>query len=148
VYVVERETEDRIACENRLLEVETRLRKQNSVVIAFKRDEAELSLRRLGLPCTGRTFVSTNDVHGGNNLRGMKLETEQVLMIPGWGRGEYATETRQILAAAGVNPANCLYAPSPETDRAEGESNWGRKEAEIVKDMTYTLGGLLDRATS
>lgn len=117
---------------------------RDSVFIAATAQEAALSKKRLGID-KRVTYVLTNSRDGGNLLRGRKLEPEHVLMVPGWGRGEYANELKEALAISGVNWANMRYAPSPETDRAEGLSNWGRTEAAIVDDTLGTLNDLLSR---
>lgn len=133
-------------------ELEAEIKAQNeverlreSVFVAYSAAEAALSRDRMGLN-NKFTVVATNFSEGGNALRGRKLEPEHVLMVPGWGRGQFAEKTKLALAACGVNWANLRYAPSPETDRAEGLSNWGRTEAAIVDDTLGTLNDLLSRA--
>lgn len=124
-----------------LLEAE---KMRESVIIAYSMAEATLSLDRLRLTRQGRTFVLTNTAHSVSKLRGMRLRPEHVLAIPGWGRGKYAHEVKVNLVACGVG-SNCLrHAPSPETDRANGPSNWGRTEAETLSQLTRGLGRLLD----
>lgn len=124
--------------------VNEREKLRDSVFVAATAQEAALSKSRLGID-KRVTYVLTNSIEGGNLLRGRKLEPEHVLMVPGWGRGQYAEELKEALAISGVNWANMRYAPSPETDRAEGLSNWGRTEAAIVDDTLGTLNDLLSR---
>jgi hypothetical protein len=120
---------------------------RESVVIAHNRAEAELSLRRLGRSPHEKCLriVLSNHHMADQGLRGMKLREEHVLMIPGWARGKYAEAVKENLMICGANWQNCRYAPSPETDRAEGLSNWGRTEAAVVDDMLSTVNSLLSR---
>lgn len=118
---------------------------RESVVVAFNLAEMDLSLSRLGRTRSGVRTVLTNSYGAETKLRGSKLENKHVLMVPGWARGKYADEIKEFLAISGVNWKNCRYAPSPETDRAEGLSNWGRTEAAVVDDMLYTVNNLLAR---
>jgi hypothetical protein len=119
-------------------------RRRESVIIAATNQEAALSMARLGLSKRNRTVVLTGS-SPHERLRGMKLKEEHVLMVPGWARGKNADQIKETLMACGVNWSNCRYAPSPETDRAEGLSNWGRTEAAVIDDMLETVNSLLSR---
>lgn len=117
---------------------------RESVIIAHNRAEAELSLSRLGLKSFGRTIVLTNSRYSSTKLHGLRLKSEHVLAVPGWARGKYAHEVKSSLVACGV-ASDCLrHAPSPETDRANGPSNWGRLEADALSRLSVGMGKLLD----
>lgn len=129
----------------RIAELQALNARRDSVIIAYSNLEASLSMNRLGLTPKGRTVVLTNSTYSSERLRGRKLWPEEVLLVPGWARGKYADDVRRSIQPAGVRLDQVRYAPSPETDRADGPSNWGRLELGIVEDLTRTLGGLLDR---
>lgn len=143
-----REAEAHLGLQAALSKVNDAEKLRESVIVAATRTEAEISMARLGLKpySNNRTFVLTASYLGNAGLRGRNLKTDHVLLVPGWARGKHADEVKRDLTICGVNWANCRYAPSPETDRAEGLSNWGRTEAAIVDDTIKTLSELMTRS--